>query len=244
MDAGVQGFFAPSAGGARRAAGPKRRAKSVRRANHATVWAMRQCGTRSYRTRAGRTRAGGHSARRLESGMIDSALDARLPRAHVASAAASLGDCAGRDFTDLVKTFSQFGQPSAELWQGPVRYLINEFWTSTQRQAHSIHEVSYRACFKPQLPEFFIERLTRTGDAVYDPFMGRGTTPLQAALMGRRPVGNDVNPLSVLLTRPRLNAPTANALVRRLDEIAWDAGKVEDAELLGFYSPRTLRHLP
>src|SRR6266849_6618879 len=31
-----------------------------------------------------------------------------------------------------------------------------EFWTSRQRQASSIHEVSYRACFKPQLPAFFI----------------------------------------------------------------------------------------
>jgi hypothetical protein len=175
--------------------------------------------------------------------MIDSALDARLPRAHVASAAASLGDCAGRDFTDLVKTFSQFGQPSAELWQGPVRYLINEFWTSGQRQAHSIHEVSYRACFKPQLPEFFIARLTTPGDTVYDPFMGRGTTPVQAALMGRRPVGNDINPLSILLTRPRLTPPAPHQIARRLGQIKWDTGEFDDAELLAFYSPRTLRHI-
>ena len=60
---------------------------------------------------------------------------------------------------------SSVGQP-IEVLEGPIRYLINEFWTSGQRQAHSIHEVSYRACFKPQLPEFFIERLTRPGDAV------------------------------------------------------------------------------
>src|SRR5258706_8600131 len=33
-----------------------------------------------------------------------------------------------------------------------------EFWTSKQRQANSLHEVSYRACFKPQLPRFSIER--------------------------------------------------------------------------------------
>ncbi|HUH79193.1 MAG TPA: hypothetical protein VLY83_04780 [Methanoregula sp.] len=39
--------------------------------------------------------------------------------------------------------------------------FINEFWTSRQRQASSIHEVSYRACFKPQLPRFFIDMLTR-----------------------------------------------------------------------------------
>ena len=40
----------------------------------------------------------------------------------------------------------------------PIPIFINEFWTSKQRAAHSLHEISYRACFKPQLPKFFIER--------------------------------------------------------------------------------------
>ena len=44
-----------------------------------------------------------------------------------------------------------------------VNTYTNEFWTSRQRAAHSLHEVSYRACFKPQLPRFFIERLTAAG---------------------------------------------------------------------------------
>src|SRR5262245_4538604 len=69
-----------------------------------------------------------------------------------------------------------------------IPVFTNEFWTARQRAAHSLHEISYRACFKPQLPRFFIERLTSPGDAVYDPFMGRGTTLLEAALMDRRPV--------------------------------------------------------
>jgi hypothetical protein len=177
--------------------------------------------------------------------MIDSAteLSPRPIAPPPAPAVARVEGQPAQPFIDQIREFRAFGRATAEFQDGPIRYLVNEFWTSGQRQAHSIHEVSYRACFKPQLPAFFIERLTQPRGAVYDPFMGRGTTPLQAALMGRRPVGNDVNPLSVLLTRPRLNAPTPDALTLRLDEIAWDDGKVEDAELLAFYSPRTLRHL-
>ena len=53
-----------------------------------------------------------------------------------------------------------------------IAVLKSEFWTSKQRAASSLREVSYRACFKPQLPRFFIERLTQPGDLVYDPFMG------------------------------------------------------------------------
>jgi hypothetical protein len=65
--------------------------------------------------------------------------------------------------------------------------------------------------------------------------------------MGRRPLGNDVNPLSVLLTRPRLGPPNLGEVARRLDEIPWDDARLdaepEDDELLAFFSPRTLRHI-
>src|SRR6187399_1723011 len=105
--------------------------------------------------------------------------------------------------------FREFGEATRELATRAttahgtpveVRTFVNEFWTARQRQASSLHEVSYRACFKPQLPRFFIERLTQPGDGVYDPFMGRGTTLIEAALLGRVPRGNDINPLSLTFT--------------------------------------------
>ncbi len=122
-----------------------------------------------------------------------------------------------------------------------VPVYTNEFWTSGQREGHSLHEISYRACFKPSLPAFFIERLTRPGDRVFDPFMGRGTTPLEAALQGRVPCGNDVNPLSAMLVRPRLAPPALTAVAARLAELdlAWD-GPLDD-DLLVFFHPDTLR---
>ena len=124
-----------------------------------------------------------------------------------------------------------------------VDTFVNEFWTSRQRAAHSLHEVSYRACFKPQLPRFFIERLTRPGDVVYDPFMGRGTTPVEAALLGRVPWGSDANPLSVALVAPRLSPPALADVAKRLDEIPWaEAGETRD-DLLVFYHPETLAEI-
>src|ERR1700722_10286123 len=104
--------------------------------------------------------------------MHESALD-HLPSHQRVPAAPKATRC-GLGFAASVQAFREFGAPTLEVREGPIRYLINEFWTSAQRQAHSLHEVSYRACFKPQLPAFFIARLTVTGEAVYDPFMGRG----------------------------------------------------------------------
>jgi hypothetical protein len=125
-----------------------------------------------------------------------------------------------------------------------VPVFVNEFWTAGQRRGHSLHEVSYRACFKPQLPQFFIRRLTRPGDRVHDPFMGRGTTPIEAALLGRVPSGSDINPLSAVLTRPRLRPPSLSDIEDRLSAISIDeAPDAVPEDLLAFYHPSTLSQL-
>ena len=151
-----------------------------------------------------------------------------------------------------LETFSEFGQQTRRLATrfmlpdgrpAEVPAYVNEFWTAKQRQASSLHEVSYRACFKPQLPRFFIERLTRPGEVVYDPFMGRGTTPLEAALLGRVPVGNDANPLSVAMTQPRLRPPHLAEIEQRLQEISLDQAADLPEDLLAFYHPETLREI-
>jgi len=132
------------------------------------------------------------------------------------------------NFTSGLKEFCEFGaQTQIETVNG-VPYFINEFWTARQRQAHRLHEVSYRACFKPQLPAFFIDRLTDVGDVVFDPFMGRGTTPLEAALRGRIPYGNDTNPLSRAFVEARINPPTLAQIDQRIKEIPW--GQFEDVD--------------
>ena len=140
--------------------------------------------------------------------------------------------------------FRAFGAPTLLQVADGVRYFSNEYWTARQRQAHSLHEVSYRACFKPQLPAFFIDRLTVPGDVVYDPFMGRGTTPVEAALRGRIPFGSDINPLSRALVEPRINPPALAEIEARLRQIPWAAfTRFERQELLVFYHPETLARI-
>jgi hypothetical protein len=124
-----------------------------------------------------------------------------------------------------------------------VPVFENEFWTAKQRDGHSLQEVSYRACFKPQLPEFFIRRFTAPGDAVYDPFMGRGTTLIEAALLGRSPIGNDVNPLSIVLAGSRLQPPPLAEIAERLQTLPLDEKADAREDLLVFYHPETLREI-
>jgi hypothetical protein len=118
-----------------------------------------------------------------------------------------------------------------------------ELWTSAQRKASSIHEISYRACFKPQLAGFFIERFSREGDLVYDPFGGRGTTIIEAGLLGRRVAQNDINPLTKLLTKPRFFIPSTDAVSERLSKVPRYYDLSPPIDLSMFYHPATEKEI-
>ena len=146
------------------------------------------------------------------------------------------------EFDSIIAGYESLSKiPIRREWtSGPlkVRKYTGEFWTSRQRQASSLHEISYRACFKPQLPGFFISLLTNTGDTVYDPFGGRGTTAIEAGILNRNPISNDVNPLSRILTEPRFSPPCSEEVSRRLASISREGGKA-DLDLSMFYHPDT-----
>lgn len=148
-------------------------------------------------------------------------------------------------FAGMLTGFDAFGTATRRAEIDGVPLFENEFWTARQRQAHPLHEISYRACFKPQLPRFFIEAFTRPGERVYDPFAGRGTTLVEAALTGRSALGNDVNPLSRLLVAPRLDPPSIPEVTRRLGDLERTLPTGADApdELSAFYHPDTLQDI-
>ncbi len=119
----------------------------------------------------------------------------------------------------------------------------DEFWTAKQRAGHSIHEISYRACYKPQLPAYFIQKFCKSKSVVYDPFMGRGTTLIEAQLHGHKAVGNDINPLSKVLTSPRLNPPMLTNIEKRLSEVDLSNDAEIDPDLLVFFHEDTLSEI-
>ncbi len=128
-------------------------------------------------------------------------------------------------------------QSSDSEWPTEAR----ELWSSKQRGSSKIHEISYRACFKPELPEYFINAYSKVGDTVLDPFAGRGTTAIQSALMSRRVQSNDVNPLSAILARGRLYPPKCeDEVVQRLSQIPKKPIVWSDPDLDMFFERETL----
>ncbi|MEM1964369.1 MAG: DNA methyltransferase, partial [Candidatus Caldarchaeum sp.] len=78
----------------------------------------------------------------------------------------------------------------------------------TQKQTgyvtHSYHR--YPAKFIPQLAARLISEYSAHGDLVVDPFMGSGTTLVEAKLLGRPSLGTDINPVAHLIARAKTTA--------------------------------------
>jgi site-specific DNA-methyltransferase (adenine-specific) len=75
------------------------------------------------------------------------------------------------------------------------------------------------AMFPPALPHYFIRWLTNTGEVVYDPFSGRGTTALEACLLGRVGLGSDASPLACVLSGAKTQPPRATVAAIRLGDL-------------------------
>jgi len=82
---------------------------------------------------------------------------------------------------------------------------------------------------------------------VLDPFGGRGTTTIQANLMGHKAIHNDLNPVSIFLASSRQIIPPVKELVAKTMALKLDAkiqpSEEEKTRLLPFFHKETLREL-
>lgn len=73
--------------------------------------------------------------------------------------------------------------------------------SQTSPYTHGLHR--YPAKFIPQIPRWAIREFSSPGDVVLDPFMGSGTSIVEAIAAGRVGQGIDIDPLSCLIARAK-----------------------------------------
>lgn len=71
--------------------------------------------------------------------------------------------------------------------------------TERTKHVHRLHP--YLGKFIPQLVEIFLDRYFTPGSCVYDPFLGSGTTLVEANTFGADSVGCDISAFNCLLSR-------------------------------------------
>ena len=135
------------------------------------------------------------------------------------------------------------------------RYLLSYSLPGSWKYAgdgwgSSLHRICSRTgSFPPALAHYFIQRYSRPGDVVLDPFSGKGTAPLEACLNGRIGIGNDLAPEAYVLTHAKVRPVTLSRVLewiewaeKRLKPSSYSISDVDDA-VKTFFSNYTLRQI-
>lgn len=135
---------------------------------------------------------------------------------------------------------------------------VNWSFPSTGTRESSIHTLHrFAGNFIPQIPSHLIQILSSPGELVLDPFVGSGTTVIEALALDRHALGNDRTRACVFVAEAKLQAlktPLEADLRQQLNsDLAWPylcqstqagaKGEGSNPELDIWYSPSTLAQL-
>jgi DNA methylase len=116
------------------------------------------------------------------------------------------------------------------------------------KHVHALHP--YLGKFVPQLVETFLHRHFQAGDTIFDPFVGSGTTLVEANVFGAHSVGSDISAFNCLLSRVKAGKHALASLemaLRVAHEDARQAGPADTTNasewLRLWYSDRALGEL-
>lgn len=108
----------------------------------------------------------------------------------------------------------------------------------------------YYAMFPMKFAFEVVEKYSKEGDWILDPFAGRGSSIYAAATLGRHGVGIEINPVGWLYGHIKLNPPKEEYVIDRviqIDRASQTVDKLTIQQLPSFFSycfaPRVLRFL-
>ncbi|MGC8496573.1 MAG: TRM11 family SAM-dependent methyltransferase [Thermoplasmata archaeon] len=78
-------------------------------------------------------------------------------------------------------------------WKQYDDIITDSLWLFPSRDNNGVHDPGFHGNFIPQIPRQAIMRFTKRGEWVLDPFMGAGTTLIEAKYQGRNAIGIDIN---------------------------------------------------
>lgn len=135
-------------------------------------------------------------------------------------------DCKSAESDTITTPFSDIDLSS---WKEYEHISTDSLWMLGKRDRTGAHTGDYHGNFVPQIPQQIIERFSKAGEWVIDPFCGSGTTLIEAQRLGRNCVGIELNPEMVKLASGRVASEPngAGVTIRNVcgdstDEKAWN----------------------
>jgi hypothetical protein len=101
---------------------------------------------------------------------------------------------------------AKFNDIDLSRWKEYDRIRTDTLWIIDKRDNSGAHSGHYHGNFIPQIPDQLLQRYTKRGEWVVDPFMGSGTTLIEAQRLGRNSLGVDLRERVVSEALGRINS--------------------------------------
>ena len=148
---------------------------------------------------------------------------------------------------------TRVGSETAQLTSGKFSLDAGLWSGSYNGRESSLHQLApFVGKLKSGMVRVLIDRFSETGDVVLDPFCGSGVVPLEAALLGRIAIANDLSPYAYVVTKGKLSAcaKKEEAIDRALDALAEIEARAEYVDtqyvpdwVKEFFHPKTLSEI-
>jgi DNA modification methylase len=117
---------------------------------------------------------------------------------------------------------------------------VNSTWKFTIRGKWSGHNSHYYGNWPPQVPRILIERYSKKGDLVVDPFLGGGTTMVEALLLERIFYGSDISPWAIEASQQHLDLLNKNQKINNSKSLKNNIIIKSDARKLNYIQNNTV----
>lgn len=111
----------------------------------------------------------------------------------------------------------------------------------TQYLTHNIHR--YSGKFIPQIANKVIQNISLPGELILDPYCGSGTTLVEAALLDRKAIGIDINPLAILIAKAKVTPVEPIALEKLQKLFAEIIGVMQNGYAQDLLSQKSYKYL-
>ncbi|MBE0538975.1 MAG: DNA methyltransferase [Ignavibacterium sp.] len=110
-------------------------------------------------------------------------------------------------------------------WKEYDDIITDSLWILNKRDNSGVHHAGYWGNFIPQIPNQLLRRYTKKAEWILDPFLGSGTTLIEAQRLGRNAVGIELSKKVLDQTKKNI-AKEANPNNVKLEFVNGDSASV------------------